>query len=279
MRRAVPAALVVILCAVFASSAAAETVTQTATSGQVSATFTFQTSTSAAFPYSDLALSISRAGALVYNQPVDDAQQEGCGTTCEPQSPTGHSVQVADIEGNGEPDVILHLFSGGAHCCSIDQVFSYDATTNTYASTTHEWGDPGERIVDLDHNGKLEFLSADDRFAYEFESYAFSGLPIQIWTFSAGTFTNVTGQFPAQVAKDAKQWWKDYLQNRPSSGNGAIAAWAADEDTLGHRALVAKTLAQQNAKHDLRAPNSLSLPGGKRFIKALQALLRKTGYT
>jgi hypothetical protein len=41
------------------------------------------------------------------------------------------SVQVADIEANGEPDVLLHLWSRGAHCCYIDQIFRWNPATPT----------------------------------------------------------------------------------------------------------------------------------------------------
>ena len=50
--------------------------------------------------------------------------------------------------------------------------------TSTYRSVEQDFGDPGAVIADLAGDRRLEFESADDRFAYEFAPYAYSGLPL-----------------------------------------------------------------------------------------------------
>jgi hypothetical protein len=42
---------------------------------------------------------------------------------------TAGAVTEMELESNGEPDVLLHLYSGGAHCCYVDQVFSPSVIT------------------------------------------------------------------------------------------------------------------------------------------------------
>jgi hypothetical protein len=56
---------------------------------------------------------------------------------------------------------------------------------------------------------------------------------------------------------------------------GVIAAWAADEDLLGHVKLVRRYLAQQAAAGHLNAPFDA---GGKKFVAKLQRFLRAHGY-
>ena len=137
---------------------------------------------------------------------------------------------------------------------------------------------PRARIVDEHHNGRYEFLTADDSFAYRFTDFAASGLPIEIETFSDRRFTDVTRHYPRLVAKDAAVWLGAFQRmagEHYQDSVGVIAAWAADEDLLGHDKLVNTYLAQQAAAGHL---NGAFSPGGTRFIAILQKFLRRRGY-
>jgi hypothetical protein len=267
-----------VLAAIFAAApAAALATTQTASSGSVTATFSFTAGPNNTYPTKTL--TISRSGQVVYNQPVA-SRLCGAGATaqtyCTPGfGAAGHSsVHVVDLEHNGEPNVILDLYTGGAHCCSIEQVFSFDSGTGSYVMSQHDFLDPGERIVDLGHNGRHEFLTADATFAYAFTDFANSGFPIQILAFASGHFTDVTRHYPKLIAQNAAMFLKAFKHNL-GNGDGLIAAWAADEDSLGHSALVASTLAKYLKAGELHGANYAS---GKQFIKALNKLLKKDGY-
>ena len=256
---------------------AALATTQTGQSGNVTATFTF----SGKYPnFTGLHLSIAQGGTVFYNQPV---VSKPCGKFCAPGSTSGNasSVQVLDLEDNGQPDVVLDLYSGGAHCCSIEQVFSFDPGTMTYGMTQHDFGDPGEQIVDLGHNGRFEFLTADDSFAYEFTDFAASGLPIQILTFSGGRFLNVTRQYPGLITKDATRWMKAFnsmAKQHYSDSVGLAAAWAADQELLGHVKVVNRFLARQLKAGHLNSALSPVEPGGAKFVAKLRKFLRTHGY-
>ena len=251
--------------------------TQTAQLGDVSATFTFTGS----YPnYTGLHLSIAQGTTVFYDQPVVSSV---CGKYCAPGSPSAKesSVRVLDLEHSGQPDVILDLYSGGAHCCSIEQVFSFDPGTMTYAMTQHDFGDPGEQVVDLGHNGRYEFLTADDRFAYEFTDYAASGLPIQILTFSGRHFVNVTRDYPKLIARDAARWLKAFnsmAKQHYLDSVGVVAAWVADEELLGHVRLVNRFLSRQVALGHLNSALSPQEPGGAKFVAKLRRFLRTHGY-
>ena len=252
---------------------AALAATQTAHSGNVAATFTYQRK----LPnFTGETISIAQAGRVLYDQPV---VAKLCGTQCAPGSTFGKqsSVHVVDLEHNRQPDVVLDLYSGGAHCCSIEQIFSFDPGTMTYVKTERNFGDPGERIADLGHNGRHEFLTADDSFAFAFTDFAASGLPIQILTFSSRHFHNVTRSYPKLIAKDAGVWlnaFKSMAKQHYQDSVGVIAAWAADEDMLGHRNLVSRYLAQQQKSGHLNG----AVSHGKRFVATLQKFLRRHGY-
>jgi hypothetical protein len=186
-------------------------------------------------------------------------------------------VHVLDLEHNSQPDVVLDLFTGGAHCCSVEQIFSFDPGAMAYQKTERNFGDPGAQIVDLNRDGHLEFLTADDRFAYEFTDFAASGLPIQILTFGNRHFTDVTRSYPKLIAKDAADWLHIFrhavARDRYSDSVGVVAAWAADQELLGR--LVSRFLAAQARAHRLNAPG---LPSGHRFVANLMRFLRRHGY-
>jgi hypothetical protein len=251
--------------------------TQTSSAGAVTATFSFTVTSKGTYPAK--LLTISRAGQIVYHQPVG---WRYCGSNAAAQkycAPGGQgsalgSVHVVDLNHTGEPNVVLDLYTGGAHCCSVEEVFSFDPGTGTYVHTDRNFGDPGERIVDLNHDGRHQFLTADDAFAYAFTDYADSGLPIEILTFTAGHFADVTRSYPKLIAKDAAQYLTAF-RHHLGDGDGLIAAWAADEYRLGRRALVSSVLATELRAGHLR---SQGWPSGRKFVAALNKFLRQHGY-
>jgi hypothetical protein len=273
MRRLFASLAVAAICLLGAPAALATT--QTASGGDVSAMFTFQGKVP---HFHNLRLTIARGGSVIYDQPV---VSKFCARLCWPGPAVAAArpaVQVVDLEGTGEPDVVLDLYSGGAHCCTVVQIFSFDTTANTYVNTERVFGDPDAKVVDLRHDGRFEFLTADDSFAYRFTDFAASGLPIEILTFANRHFTDVTRNYPALVAKDAAFWLKAFKrqarQHYPDS-LGVIAAWAADEDLLGHVKRVDRYLRQQAKAGHLNAPFA---GGGSKFIARLQKFLHRRGY-
>src|SRR5580704_6321162 len=96
-------------------------------------------------PYSKLHLTIARRGRSVFDGRVNGLL---CGTSCWPAVGISGNpvVRVADLEPGGSPDVILNLYSGGAHCCSITQVYRYDPGTRRYAIVQHDFADPGSLL-------------------------------------------------------------------------------------------------------------------------------------
>jgi hypothetical protein len=248
--------------------------------GTVGAQLSYQEGIGGNLPYFDLRLAITRAGESFYEQPVSSHY---CGEGCVPEpigaGPTKSSpLDVGDLEGNGQPSIVLELSTGGAHCCSIVQIFSFDPGTRTYRSVERDFGDPGALVTDLTGDGRLELQSADDRFAYEFTPYAYSGLPLQIWSFTEERFTDVTKQFPTAIAADAARQFKGFLANRRQGyGLGLIAAWAADQELLGHDGQVRATLAREARHGRLRSRGHYG-PSGHAFVAKLLRFLTRTGY-
>jgi hypothetical protein len=275
MRRSLITLLVLVAFAAVAPAALATT--QTASRGAVTATFTY----SGHYPnYSKLHLRIAQSGSVLYDQAV---HSKVCGKYCAPGA-TGSkasSVQIIDLDDIGQPNVILSLYTGGAHCCSVQQIYTFDPGTMTYGVTEHDFGDPGAQIEDLNHDGHSEFVTADDRFAYAFTDFAASGLPLQILTFTGSRFQDVTDNYPALIRKDAATWLKAFKHvnhGHDIDSTGVIAAWAADEYRLGNSAMANTYLVAQAKAGHLKSPLGASVPQGQKFVAALERFLRRHGY-
>lgn len=85
-----------------------------------------------------------------------------------------------DITGEGDPDLIVERYSGGAHCCGGTYVLSLGAEVRRIDIPCPPRGNvsrlsPDPLIPwgfhDLDDDGVFEFVTWDDSFAYLFGSY------------------------------------------------------------------------------------------------------------
>lgn len=187
-------------------------------------------------------------------------------------------IKAVALRAYDTPDVILGLYTGGAHCCFVDQVYRLNEATGTFTKIEHDFLDAGAAIKDLKGDLNYEFESADARLSNSgFTDFADSPAPIQIWTVSHNKFQDVTRRYPGLIAKDAARWLTSFRAHT-RNGRGRIAAWAADEYLLGRRARVKSELAGALKAGHLGVPASFGGPSPARFVGQLQALLRKLGY-
>jgi hypothetical protein len=141
-----------------------------------------------------------------------------------------------------------------------------------------DFGEPGVDLIPVGTSRQLVFRTGDARFAYAFAPYAYSGLPIQLVSFEAGAFRDATLSYPAEIAADAALYLGGFrAERRHGLGNGLIAAWAADEDRLGHGALVRRIL-DREARHGLLRSQEHYGPSGHAFVQRLLRFLKRTGY-
>ena len=190
---------------------------------------------------------------------------------------TPWAIKARDLDGNGEPEVIVDFYTGGAHCCLFTRIFRH--TPSRYTPLRHLWGDPSYRLRDLQRDDSPELVSADDHFAYAFTSYAGSALPVQVWRYRSTGLSDVTRSFPAVVRKDAATWWKAYEEERSTvdaDPRGVLAAWMADQYLLGQEDAGWATLRQINAAGEL--DGDPIWPAGDAYLAKLRKFLTAHGY-
>jgi hypothetical protein len=270
------AALALLPATAMAADATAKApVTETASSGSVSATFTSTDAGDGQFK--DLNITVTRGGVQAYS---GMPKVRGCEQPyCAPDTVDGgtrQALSVVDANDDGEPDVIVNLYSGGAHCCEIALVLMWDGTT--YRPTTHNFADPGYRLLPGSGDQPTAFLTADARFGYEFDAYAFSGMPLQVLQLGDdGTWADRTFFYTSRIKADAARWKKAYMKVRRTHDSlGVLAAYIADEWQLGRQ-----KAADAFLQHELRAGRLRTTkpwPGGKAYIKLLKRDLRSWGY-
>ena len=262
--------------------AAARTVVETAKSGDVVARLSFAYNAST-YRFSRLHVTISRGGAIVVDTPLRPLPPPYYTSEIIPEGYSAHrkSIFTRDLDGDGEPEVYLELYSGAAHCCDYTQVYRYVASAEGYSLRTHVWGNVGVFVTDLNRDRVPEFESADDRFSYEFTDFADSSWPVQIWAYRNGDFTDVTRQFPAVIAADARRQWR-YAFGRDSNGprrRGVLAAWAADECLLRRCGEAFRRLETLRKKRRLDVRSLCPCDRSARaYLLHLRRFLRRTGY-
>jgi hypothetical protein len=251
-------------------------ITETATAGPVVATLSYSYDPNNAPPFSNVQVMIDRSGQRLLNVALVAPNRYGDVEPADYYASGKKSVFVQDLDGDGEPEIFLSLYWGGAHCCYYTYLYRYAA--GTYQRVYHLWGDPTYTLRDLNGDGRPEFASADDRFAYAFTDFADSGFPVQIWSYQAGRFANVTRSFPLQVRRDAAAQWRYYSSSRREhrSPRGVLAAWAADECLLGRSAAAFRTLKQLARQGRLKSQYDIG--GAQAYVRKLKTFLRKNGY-
>ncbi len=275
--RLVTAVLVLAGLLLAPATATAESVVET--DGATTATLRWTPPAGDAIGDRDLRLTIVRAGTTVFD---GDPGVRGCtgpDAGCAVQPFGSGPLTVRDLDGDAEPDVLVWLFTGGAHCCAVVRALHLDPGAGTFAGPTRNFRDATPTLRDLDADGRPELLGADARFAFAFASFAGSGLPLQVTALRGGVFTDVTRRFPGRIRADGRRWKRVYrAQLRGDAGeqHGALAAWVADRYLLGEGRAAQAFLRRELATGHL--DRGATPRSGRAFVRALKRTLRQLGY-
>ncbi|MFQ3616142.1 MAG: hypothetical protein SNJ57_05415 [Cyanobacteriota bacterium] len=196
------------------------------------------------------------------------------------------AVSLEDLDADGIAEVIVRIYSGGAHCCTNHIIHRWQGDRFETIDTGFRDGGGGG-FQDLDSDGRLEFVSFDNAFLYAFSSYAGSFPPSQIWALQDGQFVDVTRQHPAELRAIAKQMREaiQRIQAEPANENevnGLLAGYVAQMILLGE---YEQGWAFMLANYDRTSDWGLEIYEGDQvvgqhadFPTALKAFLIERGY-
>jgi hypothetical protein len=84
------------------------------------------------------------------------------------------ALNGTDVTGEGNPDVVIQTYTGGAHCCFSTIIYDLGPPLSKVLETPQS--NCGVTLVQLDPDSAYEILTCDDIFAYVYCCYA--GSPI-----------------------------------------------------------------------------------------------------
>lgn len=192
--------------------------------------------------------------------PVAVVEARGAATTLhgEAGSARGASAQFGLFrldKGSQKPVLLFRSYTGGAHCC-----FAYLTARlvggRWQISDLGQWdGSAQLEPKDVDGDGRLELVAHDQRFLYQFDSYAGSRPPPQIYELVDGRLEDVSAAprfrafFAAQLPK--------YRAACEQGGAGACTGYVATAARAGEAAPAFAVLEQSTAA----AQGPFKLPG------------------
>jgi len=264
---------------------AQERTVETATNGTVTAELSYVKRTrgsgrSEFDEFRDFRVRITRAGQVLYDQPVGDPCVQFCTPT--ETALTRKHVALRDLNGDGEPEAIVGLFTGGASCCVLVIAYGFDAPANIYRRAKLDTGG-GYVARDLGSDGVIELVGDDFRFRGLFTCGACGPRPIRIWHYGLRRFEVVTRDFPGKIRDHARRMRRFYLRVRKRDEaafvKGALTPLAADLCLLDRCARGFRIVrgAIRRGELDRRSLFDVS-PLRFAYLRALKRFLRRTGY-
>ncbi len=109
-------------------------------------------------------LQVTSDGKVVYNHSVDSFETYTLGQAADAQEQIPAIANGTDVTGRGQPDMIVSLYTGGAHCCWIHYVFELEPEFKLLA-TLDDSDDGGARFERF-KDGHYYYLTADWTFGY-----------------------------------------------------------------------------------------------------------------
>jgi hypothetical protein len=207
-------------------------------------------------------------GSLIVDMFTIQTQAEHAGTVVEDVDTDG-SLCLARFSAGATPVALVALTTGGVHCCMTVRAVPTDGS----AFVDHAFQNYQPWLRDTADGVVL--VSADNAFAGQFSSFAGSGPPLQLFTWTGTAFADVTRSHLDLVLDDAQQYRAAYDDPAGPEKLGYLAGWVADECVAGAGA-AAWTFVDEQARVGLLTDENY--PAGGDFEAQLRGFVTAHGY-
>jgi hypothetical protein len=270
-----------------ATAAAQERTVETATSGDVTAELSYSKRQRGRgefkfVEFRDFRVRMLRAGQVLYDKPIGKPCEQFCNPT--ESALTRKKVGLRDVNGDGEPEAIVDLFTGGSSCCVFVYAFGFDPAANVYRRARLDTGG-GFRVRDYGDDGVLELVGDDFRFRGLFTCGACGSRPIRIWHYGLRRFEVVTRSFPDPIRTHARRMKRLYERVRhrkdaPVFVKGSLTPYTADLCLLDRCGAGFRLVRRAIRRGELNRRSLFDVsPHGAAYLSALKRFLRRTGYS
>ncbi len=136
------------------------------------------------------------------------------------------SIHADNLNKEGQTNIFVDNFSGGAHCC-FNVYLGYISDNSFTISDSLSLGNSDYEIKDLNGDEMREVFAYNDVFAYAFTNYAQSEFSPLVFTVENNKFINVTSKFPGVINSDIERL-KTALKTYTDKGFSCPAADTAN---------------------------------------------------
>jgi hypothetical protein len=208
---------------------------------------------------SNFRIALTRAGELLQEQPLPVITATS----------KLLNIAIADLNGDGEDEIILDLTTEDARCCYYSIIYRYQPIRERYAPIQQYWGTLGYQREDLNGDGVVEFQTRDRAIAEFFPNLELINYPLQIFEYRSDGAVLVTSQFPEAIAEDARRLWQlaTELNVDDPQLQGILASYLAEQYLLG-------TSTQGWEKVEAFYPSG----DRAQFFDQVEQFLQQTGY-
>jgi hypothetical protein len=182
---------------------------------------------------------------------------------------TAGSLCLGRFRDGAAPVALLALTTGGAHCCITVRAVPSDSGT----AVDHAFGNYPPWLRQTSSGPVL--VGADNAFADKFGSFAGSGPPVQLFTWSGSAFADVTREHLDLVLDDAQSYLALFNDPTEPEKLGYLGGWVADECLLGKSATAWAFVDEQQQRGLPEAADYASAGG---YPAALRDFLAAQGY-
>ena len=160
-----------------------------------------------------------------------------------PDDEAAGSLCLVRFSDGASPVVLIALTTGGAHCCITLRAVPADGGP----AVDHDFGNYGPwlRTVSNGPTPVPVLVSADNAFAYQFTSFAGSGPPVQLFSWTGTAFADVTRDHLDVVRDDAQSYLAAYNDPTQPEKLGFLTGYLADECVAGDAADASNFVDQQ----------------------------------
>src|SRR4051812_36713786 len=154
-------------------------------------------------------LTISRNGTVAFDRAIPKVVCDGCVLQ------GADDIQANDLDGDGDPEVIVTASTGGMHCCSVAGIYGFQAGTG-YDELVQDWRSAGYELKDLDKDARPEIISQDVRFEDLFTAPVVSFPPPAIFRYlhqdGRPVLADVTRAFPKLIKANAAEAKRNFTR-------------------------------------------------------------------
>lgn len=147
-------------------------------------------------------------------------------------------ASIAEMDPDNEhAEVYFSSYSGGAHCCNT-VIVAEQVGKEWVVVPVGDFDGDGDYLDDLDGDGLAEIATVDNRFLYQFDSYAASAAPLVVYSVRGGVVVDATTE--TRFLPAHRDWLRQLGENiEPQdrwTSRGFLAGWLAEKIRLGEGA-------------------------------------------